>query len=108
MSWPICLGQLRSNTGAYIDRVAAGETLDIVRRGKLVAHIVPAASNLRHGAHSGGHVDQACSPASAWIRLSQLRLHAARCLDRVAAGETIAVIRQDTLVARIVSAAPPW
>ena len=36
----IGLGQLRSDTCAYLERVAAGETIDVVRRGKLVARIV--------------------------------------------------------------------
>ena len=33
----IGLGQLRSNACTYLERVAAGETIDVVRRGKLVA-----------------------------------------------------------------------
>ena len=36
----IGLGQLRSDACTYLDRVAAGETFDVVRRGKLVAQIV--------------------------------------------------------------------
>jgi prevent-host-death family protein len=109
MRWPICLGQLRCNTGGYIDRVAAGETLEIVRRGKLVARIVPAHApgDPRRDAHVGGHLDAAHSSTGAWIQLSHLRRHAASYLDRVAAGETIAIIRRDTPVARIVSVAPP-
>jgi prevent-host-death family protein len=42
--------------------------------------------------------------ADPWIRLAQLRGHAARYLDRVAAGETIGIVRDGELVARIVSA----
>ena len=36
----IGLGQLRSDACTYLERVAAGETIDVVRRGKLVAQIV--------------------------------------------------------------------
>jgi antitoxin (DNA-binding transcriptional repressor) of toxin-antitoxin stability system len=43
--------------------------------------------------------------AGGWVGLDELRTRAGRCLDRVAAGETIEVIRGGKLVARIVSAA---
>jgi len=97
MGWPICLGQLRSCATDDFDRVAAGETIDIIRRGKLVARIVP---TLRDQPDRR----QASRIAEPWIRLGQLRKHAARYLDRVAAGETIGIIRDGVLVARIVSA----
>lgn len=96
MGWPICLGQLRSYATGYFDRVAAGETVDIVRRGKLVARIVPLRD--QPDRRQVGRI------AEPWIRLGQLRKHAARYLDRVAAGETIGIIRDGELVARIVSA----
>jgi antitoxin (DNA-binding transcriptional repressor) of toxin-antitoxin stability system len=41
----IGLGQLRSNACRYLDRVGAGETIDVVRHGKLVARIVSAVRN---------------------------------------------------------------
>lgn len=37
----IGLGQIRSSAAYYFDRVAAGESFDVVRRGRLVARIVP-------------------------------------------------------------------
>lgn len=37
----IGIGQLRSNAGSYLDRVAAGETLEIMRRGQPVAELHP-------------------------------------------------------------------
>ena len=98
MAWPICLGQLQSYASGYFDRVAAGETIDIIRRGKLVAHIVP---NLRDQPDRR-RVSRNAEP---WmIRLSELRKHAARYLDCVAEGETIGIIRDGELVARLVSA----
>ena len=80
MAWPICLGQLRTCATGYFDRVAAGETIDIIRRGKLVARIVPAFSDQPDRR-------QVSRIAEPWIRLGQLRKHAARYLDRVAAGD---------------------
>jgi len=40
-SQTIGLGQLRNSAAHYVERVAAGETFDVVRRGRLVARIVP-------------------------------------------------------------------
>jgi len=37
----IGLGQLRNSAAYYFDRVAAGESFDVVRRGRVVAQIVP-------------------------------------------------------------------
>ena len=88
----IGLGQLRSDACTYLGRVAAGETLDVVRRGKLVARIVSAG-------------DVRVAPDAGWVGLDELRTRAGRCFDRVAAGQTIEVLRGGKLVARIVSAA---
>jgi antitoxin (DNA-binding transcriptional repressor) of toxin-antitoxin stability system len=41
MSQRIGLGQLRNSAAYYFDRVAAGESFDVVRRGRMVAQIVP-------------------------------------------------------------------
>jgi hypothetical protein len=48
----IGLGQLRNSAAYYFDRVAAGESFDVVRRGRMVAQIVPLAD-----AVLGGSVD---------------------------------------------------
>jgi AcrR family transcriptional regulator len=37
----IGVGQLRANAGAYLDRAAAGETIDVLRRGRVVACLKP-------------------------------------------------------------------
>jgi antitoxin (DNA-binding transcriptional repressor) of toxin-antitoxin stability system len=88
----IGLGQLRSDACTYLGRVAAGETIDVVRRGKLVARIA-----------SVGDVRVAPIPADAGgpVALDELRQRAGRCFDRVAAGETVYVLRGGKLVARI-------
>ena len=37
----IGIGQLRATASAYLDRVAAGETIDVIRRGSVVARLQP-------------------------------------------------------------------
>ncbi|MCV7381223.1 hypothetical protein H7K38_21580 [Mycobacterium alsense] len=95
----IGLGQLRSDACSYLERVAAGETIDVVRRGKLVAQI------LSVGSWRAAPI-LARPNTSGWVGLDELRTRAGRCFDRVAAGETVDVVRGGRLVARIVSAAP--
>ncbi|WP_297595575.1 hypothetical protein [Mycobacterium sp.] len=99
----IGLGQLRSDTCAYLERVAAGETIDVVRRGKLVARIV-SVGEWRPAPIPARSVAPAAQDAGGWVGLDELRTRAGRCFDRVAAGETISVVRGGRLLARIVSA----
>ncbi|MEE6179779.1 type II toxin-antitoxin system Phd/YefM family antitoxin [Mycobacterium sp. 050134] len=98
----IGLGQLRSHACAYLERVATGETLDVVRRGKLVARIVPVGA-WRVAPVPARTVKAAADPGS-WVGLDELRTRAGRCFDRVAAGETIYVVRGGRFLAKIVSA----
>ena len=97
----IGLGQLRSDACAYLERVAAGETIDVVRRGKLVAQIVPV-GDWRRAPIPARSVK--VETGRVWVGLDELRTRAGRCFDRVAAGETIYVVRGGKLLARIVSA----
>ncbi|MCV7443125.1 hypothetical protein H7K33_12870 [Mycobacterium paraense] len=102
----IGLGQLRSDACAYLERVTAGEAIDVVRRGKLVARIVPVGD--WRVAPIPARSGKAPSPeAGGWVGLEELRTRAGRCFDRVAAGETIYVVRGGRLLARIVSAGDP-
>lgn len=93
----IGLGQLRSHTCGYFERIAAGETIEVVRRGTPVARILPIAGDpteppvLR-------------SVDKGMCRLDDLRSRAGRIFDRVAAGEEMEVIWRDRLVARLVPA----
>ncbi|WP_156690163.1 type II toxin-antitoxin system Phd/YefM family antitoxin [Mycobacterium sp. Marseille-P9652] len=96
----IGLGQLRSNACAYLERVAAGESIDVVRRGKLVARIV-SVGDWRMAPIPARSVKTA--PDAGWVGLDDLRTRAGRCFDRVASGETIYVVRDGKLLARIVS-----
>jgi antitoxin (DNA-binding transcriptional repressor) of toxin-antitoxin stability system len=99
----IGLGQLRSNACTYLGRVAAGETIDVLRRGKLVARIVPV-GDWRVAPIPARSVKVAAPDAGGWVGLDELRTRAGRCFDRVAAGETICIVRGGKLLARIVSA----
>ena len=99
----IGLGQLRSNACRYLERVAAGETMDVVRRGKLVARIV-SVGDWRVAPIPARSVNVAASDVGGWVGLDELRTRAGRCLDRAAAGETIYVVRGGRLLARIVPA----
>jgi prevent-host-death family protein len=101
----IGLGQLRSDALTYLERVAAGETIDIVRRGKLVAQIV-SVGDWRVAPIPARSATDTAAAAHAWVGLDELRTRAGRCLDRVAAGETIQVVRGGRLLAQIVSAGP--
>jgi antitoxin (DNA-binding transcriptional repressor) of toxin-antitoxin stability system len=99
----IGLGQLRSDVCTYLGRVAAGETINVVRRGKLVARIV-SVGDVRAApipARSGKDV---APDAGGWVGLDELRTRAGRCFDRVAAGETVYVVRGGKILALIVSA----
>jgi prevent-host-death family protein len=98
----IGLGQLRNNTCTYLERVAAGETIDVVRRGKLVAQIV-SVGDWRVAPIPARSV-KAAPDVGDWVGLDDLRKRAGQCFDRVAAGETIYVVRGGRLLARIVAA----
>lgn len=93
----IGLGQLRSDACTYLERVAGGETLDVVRRGKLVAQIQPV-GDWRVAPIPARSAD-AVEPG--WVGLDELRTRAGRCFDRVASGETLYVVRAGRILARI-------
>jgi antitoxin (DNA-binding transcriptional repressor) of toxin-antitoxin stability system len=99
----IGLGQLRSDACAYLERVAAGETIDVVRRGKLVARILPV-GDWRVAPIPARSVKVPAPDVGGWVGLEELRTRAGRCFDRVAAGETVYVVRAGRILARIVSA----
>lgn len=57
MRQQIGLGQIRNNAAYYFDRVAAGESFDVVRRGRLVAQIIPLVDDRGEGAEAAGSSD---------------------------------------------------
>jgi antitoxin (DNA-binding transcriptional repressor) of toxin-antitoxin stability system len=99
----IGLGQLRSNACGYLERVVAGETIKVARRGKLVARIVPAVGD--RAAPTALPDLVAVNGAGGRIGIDALRTRAGRYFDRVEAGEVICVVWRERLVARIVPAA---
>ena len=99
----IGLGQLRSDACTYLERVAAGEMIDVVRRGRLVARIVPV-GDWRVAPIPARTVKVPAPDAGGWVGLDELRTRAGRCFDRVAAGETVYIVRGGRLLARIVPA----
>jgi prevent-host-death family protein len=98
----IGLGQLRSDACTYLARVAAGEAIEVVRRGKLVARIVPVGD--WRVAPIPARPRDVAPDSGGWVGLDELRRRAGRCFDRVAAGETVYVVRDGGLLARIESA----
>ncbi|WP_363114283.1 type II toxin-antitoxin system prevent-host-death family antitoxin [Mycobacterium sp.] len=98
----IGLGQLRSNAIGYLERVLAGETIEVVRRGRLVARIVSAAGDRSTPTALPDLV--AVNGADGRIGLEALRNSAGRYFDRVEAGQTIWIVWRGKLVARVVSA----
>lgn len=98
MTKQIGLGQLRSNACDYLTKVAAGQTIEVIRRGRLVARIVPI---------DGGPTEPPIlrSADAGMCRLDDLRTRAGRLLDRVAVEKSIEVVWRGMLVGRIVSAA---
>ena len=97
----IGIGQLRADTCRYLNRVAEGDTLEVVRRGRLAARIEPvsaqaSAGQRRRRSHTDGEV--------LTVQLSGFRSQASRYLDRVNSGCTIHVYHRGRALARIRSA----
>lgn len=80
------IGQLRGYTLSYVERAASGEDFDVLRRGKPVARL-DAASDYRH----------LVIP----VRLKEFRLRTPYFIDRVLAGDTIAIEWQGRTVAAL-------
>ncbi len=62
--------ELRQNASRYLDRVAAGETIEVTQRGRLVARLVPAATDPWAAMIAAGEVVPASSPHSAALEKS--------------------------------------
>ena len=104
MTKRIGLGQLRNHACGYFERVEAGETIEVIRRGKLVARIEPATGNPADRLSFTRTVDLPVRGTGGRIGLDEVRTQAGRHFDRVAAGESVEVVWRGKLVARIVSA----
>ncbi|GAB3216960.1 type II toxin-antitoxin system Phd/YefM family antitoxin [Mycolicibacterium hippocampi] len=81
----IGVGQLRGDARNYIERVAAGDSFNVLRRGRPVARL--------QAAHDRHH---RLIPVS----LDEFRRRTGRLLDRIEAGETITIeLRGETMAA---------
>ncbi|AFM20395.1 prevent-host-death family protein (plasmid) [Mycolicibacterium chubuense NBB4] len=103
MAEAIGLGQLRSDTCGYLERVTFGESLDIIRRGQLVARIEPVTAV--PDVPSDGKPVGLNQASDRTVSLDDLRTRAGRCFDRVAAGQSLAIVWRGRSVARIVAVA---
>jgi prevent-host-death family protein len=54
--------ELRQNASQYLDRVAAGEVIEVTQRGQLVARIIPATTDPWAALIASGEVTPARSP----------------------------------------------
>jgi len=81
--------ELRQNLSRYLDRVKAGEGLEVTERGRVVARLIPA------GTGSEGYADLA-SRFGASVPMDSLEAIAARLAPRSApAGTTDALLAED-------------
>lgn len=85
----IGIGQLRGDARNYIERAAAGDSFNVLRRGRAVARL--------QAAH---HRHRRLIPVS----LDEVRTRTGRLLDRIEAGETITIELQGETIA----AMGPW
>jgi antitoxin (DNA-binding transcriptional repressor) of toxin-antitoxin stability system len=93
-------GQLRSRILDYLERVSAGEVIEIARRGRLVARM----ESLTNTRHPGAGRPTPVEPqVVTGVRVTELRQAAGRVLDRVAGGDVVEVLVEGQAVARIVS-----
>ncbi|MCA4759078.1 hypothetical protein H8Z51_09845 [Mycobacterium avium subsp. hominissuis] len=98
MEHTIGIGQLRGATCAYLRQVAAGDSLHVKRRGRIVARI----DAMPKGAPARGAAQPVVSPPRPIVvDLSHFRSHAGRYFDRVAAGESIVIAHQGCQLAHI-------
>jgi antitoxin (DNA-binding transcriptional repressor) of toxin-antitoxin stability system len=103
MAVTVGLGQLRNHACAYFERVMAGETLYVVRRGKLVARIVTTAGDPKTCSSAGLPFAAVTQHSGNRVGLPEVRTRAGRLIDRVADGEIIEVAWRQRVVARMVS-----
>jgi antitoxin (DNA-binding transcriptional repressor) of toxin-antitoxin stability system len=57
--------ELRQNASRYLEEVAAGESIDIIDRGHLVARVVPITGDPRQDLINSGEIVQAANPLCA-------------------------------------------
>lgn len=96
MDCTIGVGQLRAHTCTYMQMVAGGETLRVLRRGRLVALIRPVP----------GPPSESVPSDLTPVDLSSFRTQASRHLDHVSAGSRLCVVHHGRAVAEVIQASP--
>ena len=96
MDRTIGVGQLRAHTCTYIQMVAGGETLRVLRRGRLVALIrpVPVAAD---DACEAGNLPSDLTP----VNRSSFRAQAGRHLDHLSTGSRLCVVHNGRPMAEV-------
>jgi antitoxin (DNA-binding transcriptional repressor) of toxin-antitoxin stability system len=99
MQHRIGIGQLRSDTLRYVHRAATGDTIEVLRRGRLVAELqAPIDAPLAVGdAAERGYCDRVMIA----VDVSLIRSQAGRYFDRVAAGEVLEIMHRGHAIGRI-------
>jgi antitoxin (DNA-binding transcriptional repressor) of toxin-antitoxin stability system len=98
MQHRIGIGQLRSDTLRYVHRAATGDTIEVLRRGRLVAEL-----HAPIGAPPavGDAAERACCDRVIAVDVSLIRSQAGRYFDRVAAGEVLEIMHRGHAIGRI-------
>jgi antitoxin (DNA-binding transcriptional repressor) of toxin-antitoxin stability system len=103
MQHRIGIGQLRSDTLRYMQRVATGDTIEVLRRGRVVAEL-----HAPTGAPPvvGDAAERACCDrVMIAVDVGLFRSQAGRYFDRVAAGEVLEIMHHGHAIGRICSRA---
>jgi antitoxin (DNA-binding transcriptional repressor) of toxin-antitoxin stability system len=99
MQHRIGIGQLRSDTLRYVHRAATGDTIEVLRRGRLVAELQAPTG----AAPDVGDVAEraCCDRVVIAVDVSLLRSQAGRYFDRVAAREVLEIMHHGHAIGRI-------
>jgi antitoxin (DNA-binding transcriptional repressor) of toxin-antitoxin stability system len=112
MQHRIGIGQLRSDTLRYVQRAATGDTIEVLRRGRLVAELLSPSGLPPAVGDAAEH--PYCDRVMIAVDVSLIRSQAGRYFDRVAAGEALEIMHRGHAIGRIwpratgVGAKPRW
>ncbi|BBZ77830.1 hypothetical protein MANY_31670 [Mycolicibacterium anyangense] len=96
----IGVGQLRADTCRYLQRVAGGDTLQVIRRGRVALRIEP----VSHQQVTSQRQQEMSGTQVIAVQLSHLRSQASRYLDQAGSGCTMHVYHRGQRLAQIRSA----
>jgi antitoxin (DNA-binding transcriptional repressor) of toxin-antitoxin stability system len=99
MQHRIGIGQLRADTLCYVYRAATGDTIEVLRRGRLVAELQALTDAPPTSGDAAGRAY--CDRVKIAVDVGLFRSQAGRCFDRVAAGEALEIMHHGHAIARI-------